>query len=126
MVINAFGTIRRNRLTVSERNGALAAKLIDEKDGEAAVTAIYFKDDILSCEYTTPTFQLAWGKEPNKVAAAWLRITGNSLDGALSSGGSSQTQYDVSVKGKKKRTTPPMASRPERYPTATARARSGQ
>jgi len=45
---------------------------------------------------------LAWGKEPNEVMTAWLRVTGNTLDGALSSGDSSQTQYDFSIKGQRK------------------------
>ncbi len=41
--------------------GALSATLTDEKDGEIEVTAISFKDDILSYEYRPP--QSEWSKE---------------------------------------------------------------
>lgn len=106
MVINAFGTVRRNALTITVEDGAITAKLTDEKDGDIDVTAVSFKDDILSYEYKTPESQLSWGKPPNDVMTAWLRITGSALEGALSSGDSSQTQYDFPVIGQKKGSTP--------------------
>jgi len=102
VVINAFGVVRRNTLTVALQGGELTATLNDERDGEVEVTAVSFGDGILSYEYATPKSQLAWGKEPNEVMTAWLRVTGNTLDGALSSGDSSQTQYDFSIKGQRK------------------------
>lgn len=106
LVINAFGEVRHNELTVAAQGGALTAKLNDEKDGEVEVTAISFEDDILSYEYKTPQSQLNWGKEPNDAMTAWLKVTGNTIEGALSSGDNSQTQYDFPVRGQKKGTTP--------------------
>jgi enterochelin esterase family protein len=106
MVINIFGTVRRNALTIAVEDGALTAKLTDEEDCDIDVTAVSFEDDILTYEYKTPESQLNWGKPPNDVMAARLRITGSALEGALSSGDSSQTQYDFPVSGRKKGMTP--------------------
>ena len=104
VVINAFGEVRRNELIVAAKGGVLTATLNDEKDGEVEVTAISLKDDILRYEYTTPRSQLVWGKEPNKVMTAWLRVTGDTIDGALSGDDSAQTQYDFRVRGRRKGT----------------------
>jgi len=82
LVINAFGHVRHNELTVAEQGGALAAILTDEKDGEIEVTAVSFKDDILTYEYRTPQSQLNWGKPPNDMMTAWLKVTGSTLEGA--------------------------------------------
>ncbi len=105
VVVNAFGEVRHNQLTVSGQGGALTAKLLDEKDGQVEINAISFADGILSYEYMTPQSQLNWGKPPNEAMTAWLKITGNKLEGALSVGDSSQTQYDFPVRGEKKSTT---------------------
>lgn len=106
LVINAFGSVRRNELTITVEDGVLAARLTDEKDGDVEVKAISFKDDILCYEYKTPPSQVNWGKPPTDVSTACLRITGSSIDGALSTGDSSETQYDFPVIGQKKGTTP--------------------
>ena len=106
IVINAFTGPRRNQLTLAEKDGALAAKLKDEKDGEVDVTAVGLDEDILTYEYKTPPSQRNWGKPPTDVAKAWLRITGDTLDGALSCGNSAETQYDFRVRGEKKGRNP--------------------
>ena len=105
-MINAFGEVRRNELTVVAQGDALIAKLNDEKDGEFEVTSIHFEDDILSYEYATPPSQLGWGKGSMEVMAAWLRVTGNTMAGALTSGADAETYYDFLVTGQKKSTTP--------------------
>jgi len=107
IVINAFGHVRRNELTVAVKDGTLIAKLNDEKDGAVAVTAIRFDDDILSYEYITPPCQFGWGKEPPKTMIAWLKVAENTLEGALSNVNEdhSQTHYDYSVKGQRKNKT---------------------
>jgi len=106
LVINAFGEVRHNELTVAAQGGALTAKLNDERDGEVEVTAISYEDDILSYEYVTPQSQLSWDKEPSDAMLAWLKVTGNTLEGALSGGENSPTLYDFSVRGQKNGTTP--------------------
>lgn len=102
LVINAFGHVRRNELILTNSGGTLTARLNDEKDGEVEVTAVSLDEDILSYEYTTPPSQRNWGKPPTNVARAWLRITGDTIDGALSCGDSTETQYDFKVRGERR------------------------
>jgi hypothetical protein len=58
---NTLGEGTHSVLTVTEQGGALSATLTDEKDGQIEVTAISFKDDILSYEYRRPLSE--WSKE---------------------------------------------------------------
>jgi hypothetical protein len=106
VVTNVLGEVSRSVLTVSAQDGALTAKLEDDEDGEIEVKTISFEDDILSYEYMPPQSQMSWGKGSNGTMKAWLKVTGNTFEGALSSGAKSQTQIDFSVKGRKKGTTP--------------------
>jgi enterochelin esterase family protein len=107
VVINAFSGPRRNELTVVAKGDDLAVTLNDEKDGEIEVTSIRFEDDILSYEYATPPSQLGWGKGSMEVMKAWLRVKGNTMEGALTSGSDAETYYDFLVTGQMKSTTPP-------------------
>lgn len=102
MVINAFGQVRHNVLTVTEQNGALVAELNDEMDGDVEVTSITFKDDILTFEYKAPPSQSNWGKGTIETMTAWIKVAGSTFDGALSSEDSSETKYDFSIKGARK------------------------
>jgi enterochelin esterase family protein len=58
---NTLGHITHSVLTVTEQDGALSAALTDEKNRQIEVTAISFKDDILSYEFRPP--QSEWSKE---------------------------------------------------------------
>ena len=106
VVVNALGEVSHSVLTVVEQDGALAAKLNDRKDGEIEVTSIRFEDDILSYQYATPPSQLGWGKGLMEVMKAWLRVKGNTMEGALTSGSDAETHYDFLVTGQMKPTTP--------------------
>lgn len=106
IVTNILGKVSRSVLTVAAEGGALVATLHDDKDGEIEVTAISFADGILSYEYVAPPSQMNRGKASNGSVKTWLKVNGNSLQGALSSGAKSQSPIDFSVKGQKKATTP--------------------
>ena len=118
VVTNVVGRVSHSVLTIDERGGALTAKLNDEEDGELEVTTISFEDGILSYEYVVPKSQLSGGKESKGEESkaegskgkgammTWLKVTGNTFEGALSLGAVSQTEIDFSVKGRKKGTTP--------------------
>jgi enterochelin esterase-like enzyme len=107
VVINAFGGPRRNQLTVAAKSNDLAITLNDEKDGEVEVTSIHFEDNILSYQYATPPSQSGWGKGSMQVMKAWLRVKGNTMEGALTSGSDAETYYDFLVTGQMKSTKPP-------------------
>jgi enterochelin esterase-like enzyme len=117
---NTLGEVTHSVLTVTEQGGALSATLTDEKDGEIEVTAISFKDDILSYEYRSP--QSEWskektskekeskdkesmgkdsmGKDSASTMTTWLKVNGNTFEGALSP--SEKSEIDFSVKGRKR------------------------
>ena len=77
----------RSVLTIAVEDGTLAATLRGEDGDEYAVTAIGYEDDVLSYEYRAPEAQLKWGKGSSKpTMAAWLKVSGDTLRGALTSG----------------------------------------
>ena len=71
-------------LTVSGQDGALAATLHDEVDGEMEVAAIRFEDGILTYEYSASGSQVNWGKGSVGKLSAWLKVRGDTFRGALS------------------------------------------
>jgi len=106
VVINMGGGTRHSVLTIVEQDGTLAATLHDEKDGELEVTAISFDDDILSYEYLTPQSPLDWDEGARRAMVAWLRVTGDTFEGALSAGADFRIPIDYAAKGRKRRATP--------------------
>ena len=84
VVTKVLGEFRRSVLTVSGQDGALAATLHDEVDGEMEVTEVRFEDGILSYEYTASGSQVNWGKGSVGKLSAWLQARGDTLRGALS------------------------------------------
>ncbi len=124
VVTNVVGNVSRSVLTVAEQGGALRAKLKDDEHGELEVTAISFEDGILSYEYVAPKSPWSKGKgskdkeSKDKESKAdwskgkgsidtlitWLKVTGNTFEGALSSG--TDSEIDYSIKGQKKGATP--------------------
>ena len=97
---NAHGAVRTSVLHVSARDGALAATLDDDVDGRIEITAITFEDGILSYQYTSPPSQMSWLKGAPGTITAWLKVAGNTLDGAV--GGGTAPAFDLSVKGQRK------------------------
>ena len=104
---NVMGEDRHSVLSVAEKEGALTATLNDEEDGEIEVTAIRFDDDILSYEYQAPQSQMSWTQVKGDEASsstliAWLKVTGDAFEGALSG---EQNAFDYGVKGKRRSKT---------------------
>lgn len=108
VVTNALGQARQGVLNVVEQGDGLAATLVDDTDGAIEITAISFDDDILSFDYRTPSSQMNWGKGSSGTMAAWLKVRGDTLDGALSDGGlvgTAMPVIDFSVTGRRKSAT---------------------
>jgi enterochelin esterase family protein len=136
VVTNIFGNVIHSVLTIAEEGGALTAKLRDEQDGELEVMTISFDGDILSYEHETPQFMLNWSKKPKDEDAkeewskedrakneeakdkeskgkgtkdtmiVWVKVTGDTFEGALSREEEADFILDYSVKGRKKGATP--------------------
>lgn len=79
-----LGEFRHSVLTVSEQDGALAATLHDEVDGEMEVAEVRFDDGILSYDYVASGSQVNWGKGSVGKLSAWLQVRGDAFRGALS------------------------------------------
>lgn len=84
VLTKVLGEFRRSVLAVSAQDGALAATLHDEVDGEMEVTAIRFEDGILSYEYVASGSQSNWGKGSVGKLSAWLQVRRDTFRGALS------------------------------------------
>ena len=84
VVTKVLGEFRHSVLTLDEQDGALAATLHDEVDGEMEVTAVRFEDGILSYEYVASGSHVNWGKGSVGKLSAWLQVRGDAFRGALS------------------------------------------
>jgi len=122
VVTNVVGMVGHMVLTVAEQDGRLTATLTDDEDGELEVTAISFEDGILSYEYVLPKPLFGQGKESKDEKSkekeskdkktkdkeskdtmiTWLKVRGNTFEGALSSG--TDSEIDFSIKGQKRGT----------------------
>ena len=110
---NTAGQVRHGVLNVVEKDGALAATLVDDTDGAIEVTAIAFEDDVLSWEYRTPPSQMNWGKGSSGTMKAWLKVDGDAFKGALSDGAPDGTRgpvVDFPVKGRRSSAVPAAGS----------------
>jgi enterochelin esterase-like enzyme len=105
VVSNIVSQVRNGVLTITEEDGALGAELHDDKDGELKITAISFEDDMLIYEYETPKSMMSWhkGNGAKGTMEVWARVTGDTFEGALSSG--TDSEIDYSTMGRKKGTT---------------------
>jgi enterochelin esterase family protein len=102
---NILGNVSNSVLTITEKGGALSATLIDEDDGEIQVSAVNFKDDILSYEYSSPKSTSGKEKESKdkdwlSSMAAWIKVKDNIFKGAVCPAGKSE--IDFSVTGRKR------------------------
>ena len=104
VVTNVLGQDRHSVLTITAKDSALAARLDDEKDGEIEATVVDFDGGVLSYKYVEPKPPWAWSKDDAKGKgaewtgrmAAWVQVTGDTFEGALSS---EDNPIDYSVKG---------------------------
>ena len=105
VVTNVLGKDRHSVLTITAEGGALAARFHDEKDGEIEATDVDFDDGILSYKYMEP--RPAWAastdnekaKEWTGRMAAWVQVTGDTFEGAVSS---ENKPVDYSMKGRRR------------------------
>lgn len=86
---NVLGDVNSGVLTLTARDGALAAQLSYAEGRETKVSNVSFTDGILRFEYPAP--------QGGDVLAAWLKVSGNTLVGALGSG-----EIDFSMEGRRK------------------------
>ncbi len=84
VVTRVLGEFRQSLLTLDEKDGALAATLLDEVDGEMEITEARYEDGILSYEYAASGSQSTWGKGSVGKLSAWLQVRGDAFRGALS------------------------------------------
>ena len=111
---NVLGHVSKSVLTITELEGNLSATLIDEDDGEMTVSAVSFKDDILSYEYSQSKSDSgkkteSKDKESKKEnwlnnMATWVKVKGNTFKGAVCP--AEKSEIDFSVKGRKRDGTP--------------------
>lgn len=90
---NVHGEPHRAVLTIAAPDGALSATLRTEKDGEVHVSAVHFDDGILRYEYEQPPSQRHWGKEQAGTMQTWLKVRGDTFEGALSSATDYKADY---------------------------------
>ena len=103
LTVNYFGDERSSVLNIRRSGGDLNATLHSDDDGDLEITAIEFDDEDLRYEYATPPSQMNWGKGSHRKMIAWMKITGESLEGALSM--SEDIQMDIPVRGRRVRRT---------------------
>ena len=105
VVTNVLGKDRHSVLTITAEGGALAARFHDEKDGEIEATDVDFDDGILSYKYIEPRPAWAESKDNEKAKewtgrmAAWVHVTGDTFEGAVSS---ENKPVDYSMKGRRR------------------------
>ena len=105
VVTNVLGKDRHSVLTITAEGGALAARFHDEKDGEIEATDVDFDDGILSYKYMEPRPAWAASKDNEKAKewtgrmAAWVQVTGDTFEGAVSS---ENRPVDYSMKGRRR------------------------
>jgi dienelactone hydrolase len=106
---NILGHVSNSVLTLTEKDGALSATLTDENDGEMEVSAVSFRDDILSYEYQPPESGSKEKETKEKESkeegwesamAVWLKVKENTFKGAVCP--AEKSEIDFSVKGRKR------------------------
>lgn len=95
VVTNANGAVRHGVLTISQVSDGLDATLLDDVDGKIEVTRVDFGDSILSYEYLAPQSQQHWGKGSVRTVETWLKVAGDTFEGALSCGTDPVVDYSV-------------------------------
>ena len=99
LVANYFGDERTSLLRIDRRDNELCASLQSDADGYIEIEMINFSDEVLTFEYATPPSQMDWAKGAHSRMIAWLKVSGESVEGALSM--AEDIQLDVSVHGRR-------------------------
>lgn len=101
---NILGQVRRSVLTVAKEGGTLSAKFVDEENGEMKVNSVWFKDNILGYEFISSPSETkekeSKEKQPESTMIAWLKVTGNTFEGAMTPG--EKSEIDFSMTGVKR------------------------
>lgn len=100
-VTNVNGAVRHGVLTISRAADGLDATLFDDVDGEFEITRVCFDDSILCYEYVAPQSQQHWGKGSVRTMETWLKVAGDTFEGALSCG--TDPVIDYSITGRRRR-----------------------
>ena len=74
--------------------------LFDDVDGKFEITRVCFDDSILSYEYVAPPSQQHWGKGSVRTMETWLKVAGDTFEGALSCG--TDPVIDYSITGRRR------------------------
>ena len=82
--MNYFGDERSHLLNIGKHGDDLSATMRNELDGDIEITKIDFNDEVLRYEYATPPSQMDWAKGAHSKMIAWLKVSGESIEGALS------------------------------------------
>ena len=101
LATNAGSDVQNSVLTITAQGGGLAATLADDGGKAVSVTSIAFADGILQYEYPAPPVQTKWEKGGFDTMTVWLKVRGETLEGALSGG---EKPFDYAVTGKRRRT----------------------
>ena len=105
VVTNVLGKDRRSMLTITAESGALAGRLSNEQDGEIEATVVDFDGGALRYKFVEPKPAWAGSKNEGKGVEwtgrmdAWVRVTGDTFEGALSS---EDMPIDYAVKGRRR------------------------
>jgi len=118
VVTTYWQNVMKSSLTIGEKDGALVAKLVNDKGEELNVSKVSLEDNFLTYEYgTTPP--KSKGKDPKAEGAkdedvkewvdpagmrVWVKVNGNSFEGALASMEKSDFELDYPVIGRRKGT----------------------
>ena len=93
--------LQRSVLRIAAQGDSLAGTLDFERDGERPLSAVGFEDGILTFEYDTPPSQLPWNKGLPGPTEAWLKVAGDTFDGAISRE-AAPTTFDYATKGRRR------------------------
>lgn len=101
---NMLGRVSHGVLTIVAQGDGLTATLKDADEGEVEVKAIEFEDDVLRYEYVPPRSQDSWGKDSSgkdskATLVTWVKVSGDTFAGALSSG--TDSEIDFSITGRR-------------------------
>ena len=106
VVTKVLGKDRNSVLTITADDGALAATINDEQDGEIQASVVDYDGGALIYKYVEPVPEWVSSKDGDWKdvewtgrMAAWLRVTGDTFEGAV---GSEDKPLDYSVKGRRR------------------------
>lgn len=99
LVVNYFGDERSSLLLIDRDADGITATLENDEDGVAEISAIDLDDEILQYTYLSPPSQQSWGKGVHRTMSAWLKVFGDTLEGALTM--NEDIPMDLALRGRR-------------------------